>query len=367
MVEQEIRKTSTAKEAPLSRDYTRTADVQDAITRLVSGLREDGDDSTMFEFLSEALIREEYAVMEVIRGSIARAQTELGQDRRTGSSATLLYPVEAALRVVAKKQGFIEGDALSAKNWSVDLVIRVLKKAKEDVVTLAGSNTTAKNLPQRAAHLLWLLDQCPQVPENEQLVFIEIGASGGFILDALRQPKFFSKWMQEKGYRSDFGAKVGAGNLVLGIDLVKSDLDWLLALILDDGQRKEVEDFILRSDRSPVIEANAAHLEKVPEVMALLKQNERTFPVIFSCFAFYQMDESTRLKVTQSVQRLLQSYERGVFIISDIAKYRGYPNRAGGCVSWGEDAFGNIVTPKISLSKATLTEWEILGKERENI
>jgi len=298
--------------------------------------------------------------MPVVRGSIDLAQRKLGQDRRCGSSATLLYPVDAAVRVLAKRLQLLESNPLSASSWDAQKVTAVLKRYPAEVIDLAGSNTTSKNLPQRAAHILWLLDQCPLVQPGQQFSILEIGASGGLILDALKQPKKFQQWMETKGYRSDFAQKSDPIqiNSTIGIDLVKPDLDWLQAVVLEDDLRNETTEFINEFARSHVLVEGATNLARSAEVNGFLSKKRSAMPVIFSCFVFYQLDEKTRMEVTEQARSLLKQQGGGLLIVSDIAKYRGFPEKAGGCVSWVEDQSGQRVSPRILLSKSTLTEWE---------
>lgn len=347
--------------APNARDYTRPQDVAEAIGRLVDGLREDQDDPRMFEMLGAVLDEEPGVVMDVVKGSIELAGQRLGQDRRTGSSATLLYPVDAAMRVVALRRNLIE-DPLSANSWNTQLVRDVLAQYRDEVVELAGSNTTSKNLPQRAAHLLWLLDQCPLVQPGQRLALLEIGASGGLLLDALRDPTKFRDWMARQGYQANFAAKANPAspNAVLGLDLVRPDQDWLRAVIPDDGVRAETTQFMRDFDRSPVVVESATELEGSEAVRAFFDANRDAIPIIFSCFVFYQLDDATRERVTQQARAMLRERGGGLLVVSDIAKYRGFPDQAGGCVSWVEDQDGNRVSPAIFLTRSTLTEWQEL-------
>lgn len=346
--------------AVLARDYSRQSDVAQAIERLVAGLKEDGDEYRMFDLMGTVLQQNPELLMPVVRGSIDLAQRKLGQDRRSGSSATLLYPIDAAMRVLAKRLQLLELDALSASSWDAEKVAAVLGQYSAEVIDLAGSNTTSKNLPQRAAHLLWLLDQCSLVKPGQELSFLEIGASGGLILDALKQPNKFQKWMKTKGYRSDFAQKSNPSrvNSTLGVDLVKPELDWLQAVILEDDLRDETSEFIGEFARSQVLVEGATNLTRSVDVNGFLSKNGSALPVIFSCFVFYQLDDKTREEVTQQARSLLKQQGGGLLIISDIAKYRGFPEKAGGCVSWVEDQDGQRVSPRILLSKSTLTEWE---------
>ncbi len=360
MIDQYKPKPPEAIGIPLPRDYTQESDVVQAIERLVVGLKEDGDEYRMFELLGTVLQQNPELLMPVVRSSIDLAWRRLGQDRRSGSSATLLYPIDAAVRVVAKRLQLLSTDPLSASSWDSQKIMAVLQQYSAEVIDLAGSNTTSKNLPQRAAHILWLLDQCSVVQSDQQLSFLEIGASGGLILDALKQPKKFQQWMETQGYRSDFAQKSNPSktNPVLGLDLVKPELDWLQAVILEDGLRGETTEFIGKFDRSQVIAERATNVEQSVDVKDFMNKNRSVLPVIFSCFVFYQLDEKTREEVTKQAQSLLKQQGGGLLIISDIAKYRGFPEKAGGCVSWVEDQDGKQVSPRIMLSKSTLTEWE---------
>lgn len=360
MIEQFRPKPPEITGAALARDYSRQSDVAKAIERLVAGLKDDADEYRMFELMGEVLQQNPELLMPVVRGSIDLAETKLGQDRRSGSSATLLYPVDAAVRVLVKRLQLLEVDALSASSWDAQKVAEVLRRYPAEVIDLAGSNTTSKNLPQRAAHLLWLLDQCSLVQPGQKLSFLEIGASGGLILDALKQPKKFRQWMETKGYRSDFAQKSNPSqmNSTLGVDLVKPELDWLQAVILEDDLRNETTEFIGEFARSQVVVEGATNLTRSVDVNGFLSKNRSALSIIFSCFVFYQLDDRAREEVTEQARSLLKQQGGGLLIISDIAKYCGFPEKAGGCVSWVEDQDGQRVSPRILLSKSTLTEWE---------
>ncbi|MBP7774938.1 DUF2332 family protein [Candidatus Woesebacteria bacterium] len=345
---------------PQQRDYTRASDVVQAIERLVAGLKEDGDEYRMFELLGSVVKEDPDVLMPVICGSIDLAQRKLAQSRKDGSSATLLYPIDAAIRVTAQRKMLLETNPLSAGSWNVQKVLDVLRLYPAEVIELAGSNTTSKNLPQRAAHLLWLLDQCPLVQQEQSLTFLEIGASGGLILDALQQPTQFKQWMQSSGYRSDFGLKSdpSRSNRTYGIDLVKPELDWLQAIILEDELRRETTEFIEKFSRSQVSVESATNLSGSESVANFLAESAGSLPVVFSCFVFYQLDAAVREDVTNQARAVLKKQGGGLLIVSDIAKYRGFPDKSGGCVSWVEDQDGRRVSPRILLSKSTLTEWE---------
>lgn len=341
----------------------RASDVEQGLGRLISGIKEDGDETRMFDLLRKILETEPETLMPVIKGSIELAQQRLNQDRRSGSSATLMYPIDAAIRLVAKRNNLFSTDnpdQLSAKNWDVAMVKDVLTNRSDAVVRLAGTNTTSKNLPQRAAHILWLLDQCPVVQQEQPISFLEIGASGGLILDALQSPVKFKDWMQKKGYREDFAKKSDPDriNPTLGIDLVKPELDWLQAILSEDHLRQEMTEFIGIFPRSTVIEESATRLGESKDVADFLKSRGTYLPVIFSCFVFYQLDTATSQQVTESARSALRQQGGGLFIVSNIAKYRGFPDNAGGCVSWIEDENGQRVSPRILLSRSTLTEWK---------
>ena len=346
-----------------TRDYTRASDVKEGLGRLIAGIKEDGDETRMFDLLARVMETDSEMLMPVVRGSIELAQQRLNQDRRSGSSATLMYPIDAAIRLVAKRNNLFSvenPDQLSVKNWNVAMVEGVLANRPDDVISLAGTNTTSKNLPQRAAHILWLLDQCPVVQQGQQISFLEIGASGGLILDALRSPVKFREWMKKKGYREDFAKKAAPDriNPTLGIDLIKPELDWLQAILSEDLLRQELTEFSETFARSDVIEESATRLGESKDVADFFNSRSTCLPVIFSCFVFYQLDAATNKQVTESARSVLRQQGGGLLIISDIAKYRGFPDNAGGCASWIEDENGQRVSPRILLSKSTLTEWK---------
>ena len=164
------------------RDYTRLPDLINGCQRLISGLKEDGDEPKMYEFMLNALQNQPELVLPMFIGSIELARQNLGQDRKSGSSATLFYPIDAAIRVTAKQKNMLPNrDPLSSGNWTEEDFIRVLTLNSNEIVEAAGNLTTCKNLPQRAAQMMWLIDQTEEIPINEKLAFIEIGASKGLI------------------------------------------------------------------------------------------------------------------------------------------------------------------------------------------
>lgn len=341
------------------RDYTQLGDVVAGIDRLVSGLRADGDDSGMFESLGGALDQDPEAVMQVVRGSIALARDQLGQDRRRGSSATLLYPIVAAAQVTAiQKECAPAGDPFSAADWSAERVLCVLQQWPDEVIELAGSQTTSKNIPQRAAAVLELLRRA-NVAAGQSFAVVEIGASGGLLLDALKQPRQFLGWMATKGYQFDslLPEAQAQENAVLGIDLVRPPINWLQAVILDDSLRQEVKDFIGEFDRSPVIVGDAVELDTMPEVAAFFDGAPDAVPVVLSCCMLYQLDESLRQQVISAAQRALGTRPAGGLIVEiDIAKNYGY-DLPGGYVGLVKDDTGNVVCQKLLFSGPTLTDW----------
>lgn len=348
-------------EAGLKRDYFRSEDVKSGLSRLVAGLKEDGDEYRMFELMGSVLDTQPDLFMTTVAGSIVEAARRTGQNRRCGSSATLFYPIDAAMRVIAKREGLVANDPLSAASWTTQAMVTTLESYGQQVVELAGSNTTSKNLPQRAAHILWLIDQTPEITAEQPLAFIEIGASGGLILDGLKNQRSFVTWMKDKGYRYDYGSKESQQpSPAIGLDLVKPSLDWLEALVLEDGQRRETQDFIQVFPRSQVITADARQINNLPEIEALVRSNPGAKPFVYSCFVFYQLPDEVRSAVIQSTRDFLNRLGGGYMLTSDIAKYMGYPEKVGGSVAWIENEEGEVISPKIFASKSTLTEWGVL-------
>ena len=357
------------KESPASTEQQQF--YLDGFSRLIAGLKEDGDDAQMFEYLQRGLLENPDIVLPIIEGSIETAMEVLGQERRSGSSATLYYPIEAAVKYLAKQTGFFTNgrDPLTSASWSFAEVMTFLQKNAQKVIEIAGSKTTAKNLPQRAVQMMWLLDQVQQIAPGAPLTFIELGASNGLILDALKQPNAFKQWYKKQPSEKSsnqvpFGVNLSRVSYEgLGLDIAAPDMDWNLANILDAEIRREVQDFIATfPDRSNIVTANAQSIQTIPEVVQLVSTVPST-PIVLSCFMLYQVSQPTRDVLQQSVREFLRSQGGGFFLKTDIAKYMGSPTAVGGALSWVEDELGNIVSPRIVLRGKTISLWEVLPED----
>lgn len=351
------------------RDYTKLPDLINGCQRLISGLKEDGDEPRMYELMLNALQTQPDLVLPLFVGSIELARQNLGQNRRNGSSATLFYPIDAAIRVTAKQKDLLPGrDPLSSGNWTEDDFIRVLALSSNEITKAAGNLTTCKNLPQRAAQMMWLIDQTPEIPVDEKLVFIEIGASKGLILDALRKPLSFINWMGQIDSKPqvEYGEKIKTNEYpAIGVDLAIPDDDWALAMLLNDRSREEVAQFMDRfPTRSTVVQGNALEFDGMPEIRKFMAENQPAIPFIISCFMLYQLSEDNRNNVIKTSRDFLKEYGGGYLLTTDIAKYVGYPDKAGGAVSRIENENGEVVSPKIFCQGDNLCKWEIIKEEK---
>jgi len=351
------------------RDYTRLPDLINGCQRLISGLKEDGDEPKMYEFMLNALQNQPELVLPMFIGSIELARQNLGQDRKSGSSATLFYPIDAAIRVTAKQKNMLPNrDPLSSGNWTEEDFIRVLTLNSNEIVEAAGNLTTCKNLPQRAAQMMWLIDQTEEIPINEKLAFIEIGASKGLILDSLRNPKSFINWMGQSGSspKTKYGEKLGANKYPgIGVDLAIPSDDWALAMLLNDKSRLEVAQFMKDfPGRSTVVKGNALDFTKLPEIKNFIFANLPSVPFVISCFMLYQLCDTDRQKVVKTSRDFLKENGGGFLLTTDIAKYVGSPDKAGGAVSWIENENGEVVSPQIFCQGDNLCKWEVI-KEAE--
>lgn len=347
------------------RDYTRLPDLINGCQRLISGLKEDGDEPRMYELMLGALQTQPDLVLPLFIGSIELARQNLGQNRRNGSSATLFYPVDAAIRVTAKQKNLLPGrDPLSSGNWTEDDFIRVLALSNDEITKAAGNLTTCKNLPQRAAQMMWLIDQTAEIPVDEKLAFIEIGASKGLILDALKKPLSFINWMGQIDSRptTKYGEKIiNNENPTIGVDLAIPGDDWALAMLLNDKSRSEVAQFMDKfPNRSTVVKGNALDFPKLPEIKNFMTVNSASVPFIISCCMLYQLSEINRQTAIKTSRDFLKENGGGYLLTTDIAKYVGYPDKAGGAVSWIENENGETVSPKIFCQGDNLCKWEII-------
>lgn len=351
------------------RDYTRLPDLITGCQRLISGLKEDGDEPKMYELMLNALQTQPDLVLPLFIGSIELAHQNLGQNRGSGSSATLFYPIDAAIRVTAKQKGLLpDRDPLSSSNWTEDDFIRVLALSGNEITKAAGNLTTCKNLPQRAAQMMWLIDQTGEISGNEKLAFIELGASKGLILDSLSSPQSFINWMEQTSSKPQavYGQKMQDNKYPgIGVDLAIPSDDWALAMLLNDKSRLEVAKFMKNfPDRSTVVKGNALGFPKLPEIKNFLTDNSTSIPFIISCFMLYQLSEINRQMVINLSRNFLKENGGGYLLTTDIAKYVGYPDKAGGAVSWIENQDGKVISPKIFCQGDNLCKWEIIEEAK---
>lgn len=342
------------------RDYNRIGDAREGMHRLINSFAEDKKaEASIFKIMNLLLIEEPELTMSIIQGSIEAAKEKLGQDRSSGSSATLFYPIETATKLIALKKGVLP-EPLSAKSWDVSVLTTMFRLYPKEIVDLAGSNTTSLNLPQRAGHILWMIDQIESIPELQNFIFLEIGASAGLILDGLKNPSRFMDWMKTQGYTVNYGSKTNSTeNAVMGLDLVIPTEDWARAVIPGDNLREEVENFMSKFYRSKIIQGDATELDSNIDVINHFKDNSG-IAFIYSCSAFYQIPENVRNRIRLSVRTLLDRCGGGYFMLTDFASNMGFPDIPVGSVSWVENHKTEIVSPKILTSGQTLTNWTVI-------
>lgn len=353
------------------RDYTRLPDLIDGCQRLISGLKEDGDEPRMYELILGVLRNQPDLILPIFVGSIQLSQEKLGQNRSSGSSATLFYPIDAAIRVTAKQNNMLpDRDPLSSGIWTDEDFTRVLALAGNEIIEAAGNLTTCKNLPQRAAQMMWLIDQAKEITAEKQLAFIELGASKGLILDALRNPQLFQDWMKQMYSNPSiaivYGEKIKDKTFpAIGVDLAIPDDDWTLSMLLNDESRKEVGQFMKNfPDRSTVIRGNALEFSTLPEIKKFMADNLQSTPLLISCFMLYQLSDADRQAVIKTSRNFLKDYGGGYLLTTDIAKYVGFPDKAGGAVSWVENESGEVISPKIFCQGDNLCKWQIIEEEK---
>jgi hypothetical protein len=312
--------------------------------------------------LNEVLTSHPQLLIEIFRGSIISGREHIGQEREGKSPATILGTIDAAIKVVGHQKGLFQGEgAFSIDNWSIEKLVEVILNYKQDIIELSGKNTTSKNFPHRAAYILWLIDNCEPIKDKQTFAFVELGSSGGLIIDALKNPHAFQTWMQNKGYRDDFAQKFSSDerNDVIGVDLVIPSIDWLKALILTDLARAEVTEFIGLFERSQVIEGDATKISESSQVIQFLNQNSDKTPFIFSTSMFYQLTPAQRNLVMISARKMLKKLGGGYILISDFGVNRGFQNIHGN-VAWIEDERGRVLSPKINITSQDGSKWELI-------
>lgn len=329
----------------------------DSISRLISGLKADQDETRMLELLQTALKNNPSKMISIFNKSIDKAKKILGQDRGT-SSASYIFPVETAIRYLGAKKGLFDKavDPFSASLWTSETILEFLsnQKNEDEVIEIAASHTMAKNLPQRAAHILYLADNIPELKSAENILFVEIGCSAGFVTKGLAEPQKFNEWLKTdlKLFQPKANQKIEA----IGIELKPPEIDWVLATIGDDNLRKEVRDFNSTfTNQVQIIQADAFSLsldtKKIKEL--------NITPVIIACAMLYQLPKEKREELEYKIKKFIQE-ANGYYIKTDPAKYMGYPNMPGNWISWAEDQTGSTISPKLLLKGKTLLEWTIL-------
>lgn len=188
------------------------------------------------------------------------------------------------------------------------------------------------------------------------------------ILDALKNPKSFIKWMEQTGFYPavTYGEKVTNKTFpTIGVDLAVPDDDWTLAMLLNDKSRMEVSQFMRNfPDRSIVVKGNALKFPELPEIKKFISDNAQATPFIISCFMLYQLSADDRQAVIETSRKFLKECGGGYLLITDIAKYVGYPNKAGGAISWIEKEDGKVVSPKIFCQGDNLCKWQVIEETK---
>lgn len=342
--------------------YANVEEIDKALLWAISDLGGSSDNPTSFEMLREVLKQQPGLVVNLVTGSVVTARENLGQERENDPPSIMLGAIDAAIKVIGHQKGLFPGDdAFSPNNWTVETLIHVLSQYGNELIELAGNNTTSKNIPHRASYMLWLIDQCPSIPHNPTFAFVELGASGGLILDALKRPHQFALWMKTKGYETSSAHKFSSRdlNVTIGVDLVIPSTDWLKALILTDSDREEIIEFINQFERSIVIKGDVTQLHYLGPVMTYLDYNRNKTPFIFSTSTFYQLTPAQRETTITSARSILQSLGGGYILIADMGKNRGYPGIERN-VAWIENERGEVLTPRIKTVNQNGTKWELI-------
>lgn len=342
--------------------YDTAEEVAAALSWAISNLGATGDNTRSFEMLLEVMKVRPALIVDIVKASIVAARENLGQEREGKVPAAMLGTIDAAIKVVGHQKGLFKGeDAFSIDNWTNEILIEVLSQYSPEIIALAGENTTSKNIPHRAAYILWLIDQCPDIPQNPSFSFVELGSSGGLILDALKSPHTFATWMKNNGQDLDIARKFSPTdvNQTLGVDLVIPSTDWLKALILTDSDRAEIIDFINQFERSNLIEGDATNLQNLAPVTAYFDQNRDKIPFIFSTSMFYQITAAQRDTILVSARKMLQDLGGGYILIADSGINRGFPDIERN-VAWIENEKGQVLSPRIKTVNQNGTKWEVI-------
>ena len=323
--------------------------------------KNEGFPTKLFESMIGAFSLEPQIMSTLINQSVSLAQATLNQTREH-SVPSIVFPIATALRMTAKQHPELwnkSDDALSVSSWTAKDVVNIALNQNHQLIELSGTQTMAKNVPQRAGFIFDLLGMTPQAAELRQkpLAFIELGASAGLITTALSHPQEFQKWLNQQDTVAPNNRQLTflpEHTSAIGIDLNVPFDQWAIACTDDDSIRAGVIDFINRSGslRSPVFKGNALEFSTHPEIIRFLAQSPEATPVIVMSMFVYQLPAEKRAVLAKQVRNFAIKHN-ALIVFADATSII---DQSSGWCAWIENGNGRI-TPILNLQEEPILSW----------
>lgn len=333
-----------------------------------------GFDISMHSAILQAWHEDPYLISKFINTYAKARSIEQNPD----NLPTLFYPLESAMRFVANKYKVFDDSenhltTLESESWNSDRVILMFSEFSNEVIETAATRTMAKNLPHRAAFLLWLLGQDSELYSqlnNHPWNIIELGASSGLLTTAMCDIEGFIEWTKNQQ------SMIYANNLMhsiklpipskirgVGIDMAPSEDDWTLACIDRDNLREETKEFInIFSDaRKPIIKGNAEQFVELPEVETFLDESEPdAITIIIISMFLYQLPKPVLDELRLTLKNFI-SKQNSIVLIAD--SKRIFNPQIPGWLAWIENSQGKV-GPTIELKEEPELQWILVEDDK---
>ena len=260
----------------------------------------------------------------------------------------MMLCVETALRYVASQY---DAKLLYPSEWNTEKFLYYMENYQKQITESAGKNVLGRNLPQRAAWMIYLLNKSNNLSSSS--FFIEIGAASGYILDALSKPNKFKEWIQDNHDVTEsmfFNQELilpenTAGSF--GVDLLPPNELWSLASLGDDEAIKKVQNFRnVFSKNVNIVKGNVLdeNMWAVVQNKAIDASKNGQTPIIIASEMLYQIPIPGRQQVLEQIRSLTQSTD-GLFLRSDGGQYMELPQ------------YENYTVGELRNS-----QWQVIGK-----
>lgn len=333
----------------------------ESISKLEENLKLAGDAYELVNLLGQAMVVRPEILERVLRGNVEVASQMLDQTRT--DYGAIVYPVEIAIRHLANKINYFGGekDPLSPKSWTIGELVGFLENYGSEVSYLAGTHNISVNLPHRSAHIFEQLHLLGL--RDEPLFFIELGTSGGFLLSGLLHPDRYKVWANDQvnfckldsawWSKSIFDRDSNSG---FGVDLSLPERGWVISCVGDDLARTEMREFIKRVGMSSELyKMNALDVFHEGELtIGDMPSDHR--PIVVSCAMLYQLDMQTRVELESRVLSFIKP-RNGLFVVTNQARFEGFPDKREGSVSYVKDGSGKVISPVWHMNGNKMLNW----------